>query len=208
MNSFLITFKPDTENPERGWPLTELQKLVQRCRAGEPTVEAWRFHNRKAVALGDRVFLLLQGKEGPAIIGYGKVIGTPQNDEGTWFVPVQFESIVDPTTEVFANREDLLTIGQGQNAWRTQSSGVRLQEPVATQLESMVVGARPKPKNGESSPNPDWTRDELIIALDFYLQHRPNPPGKSSKAIHELSETLRRLGERLFPAAPPRVPPV
>ena len=29
MNSFLITYEPAAENPERGWPLEELQKLVQ-----------------------------------------------------------------------------------------------------------------------------------------------------------------------------------
>lgn len=47
--------------------------------------------------------------------------------------------------------------------------------------------------------NPDWARDELIIALDVYLRHRPNPPGKTSKEIIALSETLNRLGDRLFP---------
>lgn len=48
--------------------------------------------------------------------------------------------------------------------------------------------------------NPDWTRDELIVALNFYLQHRPNPPGKSSKEIRELSANLNRLGKKLFSA--------
>jgi 5-methylcytosine-specific restriction protein A len=47
--------------------------------------------------------------------------------------------------------------------------------------------------------NPDWSRDELIVALDFYLRHRPNPPGKDSPEIAQLSKTLRNLGERLFP---------
>lgn len=46
--------------------------------------------------------------------------------------------------------------------------------------------------------NPDWTRDELIVALNVYLQHRPNPPAKGSKEIDELSAHLRRLGEKLF----------
>jgi 5-methylcytosine-specific restriction enzyme A len=46
--------------------------------------------------------------------------------------------------------------------------------------------------------NPDWTRDELIIALNFYLQRRPNPPAKGSKEIRALSANLNRLGEKLF----------
>lgn len=44
--------------------------------------------------------------------------------------------------------------------------------------------------------NPKWTRDEIIIALDFYLRHAPRIPGKSSDAIAELSATLRKLHER------------
>lgn len=47
--------------------------------------------------------------------------------------------------------------------------------------------------------NPDWIRDELILALDLYLRYRPNPPGKTSKEIAALSRTLQRLGQRLFP---------
>jgi len=46
--------------------------------------------------------------------------------------------------------------------------------------------------------NPDWTRDELIVALNVYLKHRPNPPGKDSKEIVDLTRTLNRLGEKLF----------
>ena len=70
MASFLITFKPASENPKRGWPLGELQKLVHHLNKSEPAEEAWRFINRKDAKVGDRVFLLLQGKAGPALIGY------------------------------------------------------------------------------------------------------------------------------------------
>lgn len=199
MKSFLITFKPAAENPERGWPEEELQKLVQRCRAGERVLQSWRFHNRKDVALGDRVFLLLQGKGGPAIIGCGKVAGGPEKLSGKWHVAVRFESLAYPRTEVFANREDLLVIGRGRKFWSTQSSGVLLEESVGTQLEALVVGVSPKARGGESASNPDWTRDELILALNFYLQHRPNPPRKNSEQIRSLSGIMKRLGEKLFP---------
>ena len=58
---------------------------------------------------------------------------------------------------------------------------------------------RTVPKSEASISNPDWTRDELILALNVYLKHRPNPPGKGSPEIVGLSRTLNRLGERLFP---------
>ena len=41
--------------------------------------------------------------------------------------------------------------------------------------------------------NPPWTRDEHIVALDFYLSHAPNIPGKESKEVHELSRQLNEL---------------
>ena len=45
--------------------------------------------------------------------------------------------------------------------------------------------------------NPPWTIDELILALDLYLQHHGNPPGKNSAEIVQLSETLNAMGSKL-----------
>jgi 5-methylcytosine-specific restriction enzyme A len=198
MNTFLITFKPAAENPDRGWPLEELQKLVSRQDAGEQVVEAWRFNNRRNISLGDRVFLLCQGKLGPAIIGYGNIAGEQRNNAGQ--LPVRFEALVDPTAEVLADQQDLLRIGGGQKVWRTQSSGVKLADSIGLELEALVVGKSPRPRAEEWASNPDWKRDELILALNVYLQHRPNPPGKGSREILELSIALNRLGAKLFSA--------
>jgi 5-methylcytosine-specific restriction protein A len=41
--------------------------------------------------------------------------------------------------------------------------------------------------------NPPWQRDELILALDLYLQHRPSLPAKNSPEILKLSELLNQL---------------
>jgi len=45
--------------------------------------------------------------------------------------------------------------------------------------------------------NPDWTRDEHIIALDFYLSHIPSVPGRDSSEILELSRVLNGLNSFL-----------
>jgi len=45
--------------------------------------------------------------------------------------------------------------------------------------------------------NPKWSRDELIVTLDFYLQHNPSIPDKSSVHISELSDFLNRLQMKL-----------
>lgn len=41
--------------------------------------------------------------------------------------------------------------------------------------------------------NPDWTRDELIIALDLYLTNPNNPPGKASAEVAAVSSLLNKM---------------
>lgn len=41
--------------------------------------------------------------------------------------------------------------------------------------------------------NAPWTRDELILALDFYLAHRPSIPGQNSEAVRGLSQLLNAM---------------
>lgn len=42
--------------------------------------------------------------------------------------------------------------------------------------------------------NPNWTRDEIILALDFYHKNFPNIPDKKSLKIKELSDKIISLG--------------
>jgi len=45
--------------------------------------------------------------------------------------------------------------------------------------------------------NPSWTRDELIITLDFYLRYTPIIPSKTSQQILDLSTFLNQLREKV-----------
>lgn len=49
----------------------------------------------------------------------------------------------------------------------------------------------------ETARNPNWTRDELILALELYLKHRPRLPDQTHPDVVALSETLRSLGGQL-----------
>lgn len=51
--------------------------------------------------------------------------------------------------------------------------------------------------NGTPGHNPAWVRDELILALDLYMQNPMSPPGKDSAEIGRLSSDLGRLGPLL-----------
>ena len=75
MTAYLIRFRPETESPKEGALLPELQRRARESAARKPIVEAWAFHAHQRVAVGDRVFLLLQGAGGPAIFGYGSAAG-------------------------------------------------------------------------------------------------------------------------------------
>ena len=41
--------------------------------------------------------------------------------------------------------------------------------------------------------NPKWTRDELLLTLDFYHKNFPNIPEQNSGPISSLSKTLRNI---------------
>jgi predicted HNH restriction endonuclease len=47
----------------------------------------------------------------------------------------------------------------------------------------------------ERTRNPDWSREELILALDLYLRFRKAPPSKKSPEVAELSALLRRMAQ-------------
>lgn len=45
--------------------------------------------------------------------------------------------------------------------------------------------------------NPLWSRDELILALDFYIRHRDAIPNKGAAEIALLSQLLNRMGQQM-----------
>lgn len=51
--------------------------------------------------------------------------------------------------------------------------------------------------NNDAKRSPPWSRDERILTLDFYLQHRPTIPGQTSKEVADLSRDLHLLQTRL-----------
>lgn len=52
-------------------------------------------------------------------------------------------------------------------------------------------------KSHTAQSNPAWSRDELILALDLYLRHRPSLPSPKHPDVLELSNFLGRMGTAL-----------
>jgi hypothetical protein len=61
---------------------------------------------------------------------------------------------------------------------------------------SAGCGATSEAQPGPSR-NPPWSREELILALDFYLRFQGAPAAKDSPEIAELSAFLGRMGRSL-----------
>jgi hypothetical protein len=140
MGSYLITFKPSTESPGQGWPLSELQKLVKKCNENGSVEDWWRFKNSHAQT-GDRVYLLCQGKLGPAIIGTGELESRPERRDGIWAARVRFENLVDPTVERLLPPGQLKSIPNSDNYWRTQVSGIAL-NGTANRIQELLSAAK------------------------------------------------------------------
>lgn len=74
------------------------------------------------------------------------------------------------------------------------SGGERTVANRLRELGFVVSGEEQAEDVGGAAPrNPTWTSDELILALDFYVRHRPTFPSQSSAEIAELSDLLNRL---------------
>lgn len=67
--------------------------------------------------------------------------------------------------------------------------GDRTVRPVLEKLGFKVTPSHPS--------NPDWVRDELIVALDFYFRHRSRVPAQTSNLIGVLSNQIRLVAEGL-----------
>jgi 5-methylcytosine-specific restriction protein A len=64
-----------------------------------------------------------------------------------------------------------------------------------------ALGSSLGPSVSPSSRNPDWMRDELILALDLYVRFGGRSPDKASSEISELSGLLNRLSGAIGSAA-------
>lgn len=193
-SAYLITWKPDTENKEKGWPEAGLKKLFDELRIGGGAQEVWRFARQKGVKAGERVYLLRQGRRGHALLGFGHVSEAPVPG-GERSALISFEALVNPASgKVFATHEELHAITSASGVWNTQSSGVLLPNEIAMALAELAKrGELVEDKRPSSVSNPDWTRDELILALDLYFREPSARGNKTHPACRELSGFLNDL---------------
>lgn len=120
------------------------------------------------------------------------VVATEGNPAGS---PVSLALIQDVADRVFAG-EEVVFDPQVRSAF----VGAVLLTIPEVEVSADPRRARLRAESRRSPKNPDWTFDELILALDLYLKWRPRQPPDGHQELHELSGLLRRL-----PVHPPEV---
>jgi 5-methylcytosine-specific restriction protein A len=113
------------------------------------------------------------------------VVGTEDNPAGS---PVSIALVQDVADRVFSG-EEVVFDPQARSAF---VGAVLLTIPEVEVLAD-PRRARLRPEAAPAPGNPDWTFDELILALELYMKWRPRQPPLSHTDLHDLSEVLRRL---------------
>jgi hypothetical protein len=195
MTAFLLTWK------DKVWPYANIQRMLAKFAANGYVDEAWRIRSNRRAKVGDRVWLLRQGKGPKIVFGSGRIIAPVDKAGDNWGAPVRFERFVDPKTSYLVSEIEVrkaLRISQ----INAQASGDPLTD-AQDAIFASIASFHPLPlqstdDGAAATNNPDWVRDELILALDVYLQNRKSPPPKGGTVIQILSKDLRSLGMKLF----------
>lgn len=136
MTTYLLTW-----NPKRWeWDMSEnLASLKQRGFVDS----RWSCGITKRIKVGDRLFLLRQGREPRGIIASGVAKSEPYPDEH-WddnrdgealYVKARFDSLLDPEKDGVLPLSRLQDGTLGAVNWRTRSSGISVSPAAASELE-------------------------------------------------------------------------
>jgi predicted HNH restriction endonuclease len=115
--------------------------------------------------------------------------------EGEWHYPVKAMAYAAKTRhwtdEDFKRlRLELESLhGDGGGLWKSElhSSFPKIRYWAESFSSTQAHGA------SKGAKNPNWTVDELVLALSLYVKHRPNIPGKTSVEVAKLSRLLNKL---------------
>jgi 5-methylcytosine-specific restriction enzyme A len=193
MTAYLICWKPASENKDYGWPEAKMVALAEKFRRTGSASENWRFHRRRDVKVGERAFLLRQGRRGHAIFGYGKVANPPRRS--TNWTSIAFEKLLSPRSGlVFANEDELHSLAAPEDVWNARASGMALPDDVAAELAKLVLGRKPIPDSGKSGTK-GWSRAELRASVSSYLRmQKVLRAGRSANKTEIYRDLAKRFG--------------
>lgn len=209
MATFLLTW-----NPEK-WQWENLNECIEQ--KNNPGWEfKWSCGNNKSIQKGDRFFIIRLGKNPKGIFCSGWAASDSYEDDHydemlakdgkkSQFVKINIEYLLNPELEPILPRNDLNNGILQKMHWDSQSSGVRIPDEIAVELEKTWKNFLSQNNSSENlqnhkenkERNPPWQRDELILALDLYFRHHPSHINQNHEEVVRLSEILNRLPIRI-----------
>lgn len=132
MATYLLTWNPKKFD----WKKEGYNKLVAKIQNGKTVLFDWSCGNTKAIQLGDRVFLLRQGKNLPGLIGSGivtELLHRVKNSAWKWQIGVDWNVFLPSEKALTRNR--LLRGLLPENLVNAQRSGYEISQDIAIKLE-------------------------------------------------------------------------
>jgi hypothetical protein len=191
VTGFLMTWK------QRGWPYEELVRLVRAFERQGQVDEPWRVKAHNLTNLGDRVWVLKQGRGAKGIFGAGHIIGEPKlgdagNGKTQMMVPVRFEALVDPTQQLLFDEAAVGRILRPSQVGAL-ASGYPIDDEQSEAFERLL---RAQPVVAAGTTGGDWTQLELrAIVADYFSMLKAELAGQPySKTEHrnKLRESVHR----------------
>lgn len=132
MKTYLLTWNPEKSD----WKKREdYKKSVDGTQNGKIVFNDWSCGNTKTIQLGDRVFLLRQGKKNPEMIGSGIVSELLHEVNSTWRWQIGVDwDVLLPIDKVLP-RNRLLKGLLPRNLVNAQRSGYEIGQGIAADLE-------------------------------------------------------------------------
>src|SRR5688572_16638378 len=142
MTTYLLTWNPDT-----GFKWDNITDGADEVDSNGFSVGNWSFGNRKSAEIGDRFFLIKQGSTQPkGIVASGHLVSRPYEHDHwddasrlTNYVDVEFDALLIPGKDQILDRELLKSPEFSKMHWDSQSSGTRIDDDVASEVEKLWV---------------------------------------------------------------------
>ena len=140
MKTYLLTWNP------RRWRWDDLAETSAKTLAGKGVIGSWSCGNTKSIASGDRIFLMRVSEEPKGIIGSGWVTTAPHlrlhwdtdkaaAGEECLGVDGEWERLINPAVDAPLEMRELKKGRLAGFNWTPQSSGTRIPDDVAEELE-------------------------------------------------------------------------
>lgn len=194
MTAFIVLWNPGNWE----WPADDLADAIAATGRGEVFKGRWSTGSRhQGIAVGDRAYLLRQGRTNRGLVAVGRFASEIYWDEH-WddsgrdapYADIAFERVLAPADVLTV---DVLVADAHGVPWNSlRGGGVEVPAEVAAKVEQLwsdhLIELDGLPTG---SRNPPWAWDEIVLALDLYF--RIGVQSSTHPDVIELSEILNRL---------------